>query len=266
MSDNLPIPPLEMRELVGPTEILFFDNPAGTPVFSDIPPECYETVFDFGCGCGRLARQLIQQTLRPSRYVGVDLHEGMVRWCQSNLTPVAPGFSFLHHDVHNRGFNPGGNAQTRPFPVEDGAFKLVIAWSVFTHLLEDQVKPYLEEVKRILAPGGVFLSTWFTFDKCDYPMMQSFQNALYINATDPTNAVIFDRDWLKAMLAAAGLKVARVEVPAIRGYQWLLHSVHATEGEAGVEFPPDVSATGVLRPPVPQRDASQIGMGSSDEE
>ena len=28
-------------------------------------------------------------------------------------------------------------------------------------------------------------------------MMQDFQNALYINDVDPTNAVIFDREWLR---------------------------------------------------------------------
>jgi hypothetical protein len=29
-------------------------------------------------------------------------------------------------------------------------------------------------------------------------MMQTFQNALFINEIDPTNGVIYDRDWVRA--------------------------------------------------------------------
>ena len=44
-------------------------------------------------------------------------------------------------------------------------------------------------------------------------MMQDFQNALYINDIDPTNAVIFDRDWLRAALDARDLRVSVVRAP-----------------------------------------------------
>jgi hypothetical protein len=90
-------------------------------------------VFDFGCGCGRIARQLMQQSPRPQRYVGIDLHRGMIEWCRENLAPHAPGFEFQHHDVFNPGLNPGTDMRpprTRPFPVGDRAFTLVNAWSV----------------------------------------------------------------------------------------------------------------------------------------
>ena len=45
-------------------------------------------------------------------------------------------------------------------------------------------------------------------------MMQDFQNALYINDVDPTNAVIFDRDWVRREAGAAGLTIHRVAQPA----------------------------------------------------
>jgi SAM-dependent methyltransferase len=149
-------------------------------VFPDVPVEAYESVFDFGCGCGRIARMLIQQMPRPHRYVGIDLHLGMVRWCQANLEPYAEGFKFLHHDVRNLTLNPGDHKPTKlPFPASDGSFKLVIAWSVFTHSLEEQTVYYLKEVSHILYRDGIFLSTWFLFDKLYFPMMQEFQNALF---------------------------------------------------------------------------------------
>ena len=107
----LPMPALEMRELVGPTDEAAFDNPEGSLVYSYIEPDQYESVFDFGCGCGRVARQLIQQSPRPQRYVGVDLHKGMIDWAERNLAPAASNFSFLHHDVYNVRFNPTGTMQ-----------------------------------------------------------------------------------------------------------------------------------------------------------
>ncbi len=104
----LPLPPVEMRALVGPTEESAFDNPNGDPVFPDLPIELSDSVFDLGCGCGRLARQFLQQRPRPSRYVGLDLHAGMIRWDSQQLTPVDPNFTFIHHDVYQVGFNPNG--------------------------------------------------------------------------------------------------------------------------------------------------------------
>ena len=62
---TLPMPPREMRVLVGPQDEQDFDNPTGRPVYPGLPPEAYRSVLDFGCGCGRVARQLIQQA--PAR-------------------------------------------------------------------------------------------------------------------------------------------------------------------------------------------------------
>ncbi len=37
-------------------------------------------LLDAGCGCGRVARNLIHQPLRS--YVGFDRHRGMIDWCK----------------------------------------------------------------------------------------------------------------------------------------------------------------------------------------
>jgi SAM-dependent methyltransferase len=244
-TETLPLAPVEMREMVGPTDPAAFDNPAGQPVFSGVPTEAYNSVFDFGCGCGRLARQMIQQDPRPARYLGVDLHPTMVRWCQENLAPAAPGFEFRHHDVAHPTRNPGaGKPNVLPFPVEDATSTLVVAHSVFTHLVQGQAEYYMREVARILAPDGVFVSTWFLFDKRIFPMMQEFQNALYINEIDPTNAVIFDRTWLFSAARAAGLTVYGAEPPIARGFQWTIHMSPATVGRPEVLLPADTAPLG----------------------
>jgi SAM-dependent methyltransferase len=240
VTSELPIPPLPMREAVGPTDPAAFDNPTGRPIFAGVPLAAYDSVFDFGCGCGRLARQLIQQTPRPRSYIGVDLHRPLVQWAQENLAPHAEGFNFAHHDVRYEAWNPGDDKpDTAPFPTDDASRSLVIAFSVFTHLIQAHAEYYLGEVARVLTPGGVFYSTWFLFDKRLFPMMQDFQDALYINDLNPANAVIFDREWLIRTAAARGLVLTTVEQPEVRGFQWYLTMRRAADGAKSVELPPD---------------------------
>ncbi len=257
---DLPIPPLEMRELVGPTAPAAFDNPTGHLVFQNLLPEYYRSVFDFGCGCGRIARQLIQQSPRPERYLGIDLHRGMIRWCQKHLQAVIPSFEFVHHDVFNLGFNPGADKPSvLPFPAPDHGFTLVNAWSVFTHVSEEQAGFYMRECSRVLAKNGIFQSTWFLFDKSDFPMMQDFQNALFINDVDPSNAVIFDHRWLWRLVREAGMTIFNVIPPTVRGYQWVLHMALAEDDRGWVDIPEDSAARGIVRPPVGRHDAHRIG-------
>ena len=265
MDRALPLPPLEMRELVGPTDPAFFDNPTGDPVYPYLQSEVYESVFDFGCGCGRIARQLIQQTPRPERYLGIDVHRGMIQWCRDNLMPAAPGFEFLHHDVFSAGLNPGeGKPDRAPFPAPDHSFTLVQAFSIFTHLTERQAPHYLAEVARILRPDGVLHSTWFLFDKRDFPMMQDFQNALYINDVDPTNAVIFDREWVRREAAAVGLTIHRVAQPSYRGFQWNLLMSPSRPGLEEVPIPDDQAPIGRAPPPLLRPGAASIGLDPPD--
>jgi SAM-dependent methyltransferase len=241
-----------MRVLVGPTRETAFDNPSGELVFPYLDASAYESVFDFGCGCGRVARQLLLQRFRPRRYVGIDLHRGMIEWCNENLASVAPEFEFRHHDVYNYSFNPDRSApDVLPFGAEDGAFTLVNAYSVFTHLTQRQAEYYLGEVSRILAHGGVFHSTWFFFDKRDFPALQAEHNALYASDLDPCAAVLFDHGWVWRQARAVGLVVYAVTPPAIRGFQWILLMAHADVGLPEVALPPDTGQEGVVVYPEP---------------
>jgi SAM-dependent methyltransferase len=242
-----PLPPLEFRRVVGPTAPEAFDNPGGRLVFPEIGEAACEFVFDFGCGCGRLARQLIQQAPRPRRYVGVDPHRRMIDWCRINLAPHAPGFEFRHHDVFHEFMNPDGELETLPLPVGDGEVTLFVAWSVFTHLFESEAAFYLREIARVLHTDGVAVTTWFLFDKRDFPMMQAYQNTLFISDFDPTNAVIFDRTWLGGATEGLGLVMTRIIPPAVRGFQWTIYLQKQAAHRPAACFPEDIAPAGVVR-------------------
>ena len=260
-TDALPIPPLEMRVLVGPTEPSAFDNPDGALVIPGVAAAQYDAVFDWGCGCGRVARQLIQQDPRPRTYVGIDLHRGMIEWCQRNLAPAAPGFEFHHHDVFELGFNPGAEKpRWLPFPSPDESFSLAIAWSVFTHVNEEQATKYLYEMRRVLRPDGVLFSTWFLFDKTEFPMMADSQNALFVNDVNPTGAVIFDKNWLRNTAREAGLTLYAATPPAIRGYHWTIYLAPKESGRPEVDLPNDDAEAGRLPPPTAGERPHEIGL------
>jgi SAM-dependent methyltransferase len=261
LPEALPVPPAEMRALVGPTELAAFENPSGGLVFPYLAVDAYHSVFDFGCGCGRVARQLLQQDERPQRYLGVDLHAGMIRWCQENLTPRAPEFEFVHHDVFDDSFNPGeGKPRWTSFPAADGEFTLVNAISVFTHLTEVQVAPYLQEAARVLSEDGVVHASFFLLDKRAFPFMQPHTNALYVSWEHPSAAVVFDRGWIFQVACDAGLTVVATHAPQIHGYQWVLEMRHARLGLPEAELPVDSAPLGeVTIPPMPVG-ADRIGL------
>jgi len=248
---DIPFPPIELRKSVGPVEDIYFDNPEGGLIFGDqIAPEKYERFFDFGCGCGRNARQLLLQKMyKPRRYFGVDLYRNSIEWCKANLEPLDENFSFSHHDAFNAGFNPGGSKEDVPFQTQE-KFTLVNAHSVFTHIVESHIDHYLSECARVLDKGGVFRATWFLFDKTGFPMMQEFQNCLYINPEDPTNATIYDVNYVQRKYEENGLIIFKINPPAVRGFQWDLIATNEAGGQSKAEFPDDVAPIGIVRPPL----------------
>lgn len=237
-ASNIPMPSLEMRTMVGPTDPEDFDNPSGTPIYAEygIPLSAYATVFDFGCGCGRLARRLLQQTPKPTRYVGIDIHKGLVEWCRGNLSPVDPRFQFLHHDVYSPYYAPDNSLRLAlPFPVNTATVSLVIAHSVFTHLTKSQAEYYLSEIARILAPGGVAFTSWFFFDRASFPFLPDVY-CLYTSEADFSRAVLFDREWFIATVRNLGLGVLNTRPPLLAGHQWIVFLVKRTPGMLD-EFP-----------------------------
>ncbi len=98
-------------------------------------------VFDWGCGAGRVTRHIIDR-FPAARVRGADIDREAVRWADANL-----GGEFT-----TCGLAP-------PLPYDDGSFDLITAFSVFTHLRRADQAAWLDEMRRLLRPGGVLLAT-----------------------------------------------------------------------------------------------------------
>jgi SAM-dependent methyltransferase len=170
----------------------------------------------------------------------------MIGWCQENLSAFNPAFRFHHHDVWNLGLAPENTRQaTAPFPVPSHEFSLVVAHSVFTHLYKEQTAYYIGEIARILTDDGIARTTWFLFDRATFPMLFDFQVCLFINETDPTNAVIYDWRWLLDLLRQHGLRVVHTIPSVVRGHQWELYLAKSTDGEPH-SFPDDPATQSMM--------------------
>jgi SAM-dependent methyltransferase len=187
----------------------------------------HDRVLEMGCGIGRMARVLAPVLRPPGSYDGFDVVASGITWCQAHYRATAAPFRFLHADLRNTAYNPQGAlpADTYRFPYDDAAFDLVIATSLFTHLLPTAAEHYLAEAARVLAPGGRLLSTWLLFDS-NRPAPAGF---LPLTAADPAvavadpavpeDAVAYDEGWLTARLTARGLSLDTLTHGTWSGFQ-----------------------------------------------
>lgn len=233
---SLPLPPPELRQIVGPMEDRYYDNATGALLWGPLdigplaPGSAYRRVFDFGCGCGREARQLLQQRQRPERYVGIDISTPCIVWCREHLG--RPQVEFHLHDVWNPTYAP--DSTRRPFaPISQHGddFTLINAHSVFTHLLEHQAAYYLSEFSKMLDDRGIVRTTWFFFNRSLFPPLAPHQHCLYLQVEDPTQAVYYDWSFFSSLVRSAGFKIVRVQWSSQMGFQHIVFLARGREFE-----------------------------------
>lgn len=101
-----------------------------------------ENVLDFGCGVGRIMRHW--STTQGPAWHGTDYNSDLIEWCKSHL-------KFCEFRV---------NALSGQLPYDAETFDFIYAFSVFTHLGEPLAEFWINELSRVLKPGGfVYLTT-----------------------------------------------------------------------------------------------------------
>jgi SAM-dependent methyltransferase len=103
-------------------------------------------VFEFGCGCGRLARHFLHA---GADYSGSDVDSELVKWSNSNLRDGA--------------FTT--NAYRPPLLHDDNSFDLCFAISVFTHIPVNEQRGWIDELCRITRPGGGVILSYLPLDE-----------------------------------------------------------------------------------------------------
>jgi len=98
----------------------------------------FSTILDFGSGCGRIALWLEHLSKAGSSLHGADIDGRAVAWAQDNI----PWAEFKV------------NQPLPPLDYPDGHFDLVFSHSVFTHIDEHYQDRWLDELRRVLKPGG----------------------------------------------------------------------------------------------------------------
>ncbi|HEY1250056.1 MAG TPA: class I SAM-dependent methyltransferase [Thermoanaerobaculia bacterium] len=197
------------------------------------------TVLDCGCGAGAMAAALEGRLGEDGRYVGFDVHAPSIRWCRRRFASDGR-LTFALADVASAYGSPrGAPASGYRFPIDDGGAGLVLAKSLFTHLLRDDAAHYLREIRRALRPGSPALVTAFLFDETG-PAMDAVRREFphedpeargrvrFRLRARPTAAVAYARAELEGLVERAGLRVQWLRpgfypgVSPVRGQDTLL--------------------------------------------
>lgn len=99
------------------------------------------SILDWGCGCGRLTRHLLEEG--SENVLGIDIDPVNIEWCKHNLSESK--FLLVSPEA--------------PTGIPSDSYDLIIAHSVMTHLAEEDQFIWLAEMQRLLKPGGLAVFT-----------------------------------------------------------------------------------------------------------
>lgn len=147
---DMPLPPHELMERIALSSSEAYFMATGLQSTNDllayaephIPLEKVRRFLDWGCGCGRFTRHVMER-LPHTAIFGVDIDEECIRWMRTNH----PGHRFILCDPEN------------PDGFKEGAFDLIFATSMFTQITKAQQDLWLPALARMLAAGGLLLAT-----------------------------------------------------------------------------------------------------------
>lgn len=130
----------------------FLDSPAGAflvnaPIFQlkeNLKIEPWMRVLDVGCGSGSALRLLDERVHFEHPPIGIDHSNVAIRRADasSHASNRPPTFA---------------RASALALPFRDDTFDLVISSYLVRHLDDEEIRTFLLEVKRVLAPGGLAL-------------------------------------------------------------------------------------------------------------
>jgi len=206
-----PLPPLWLRRHAG--DVRFFET-AATETAAWIDRlgllSGSRLVLDAGCGPGSMVEEFLKRLPVDGRYVGFDVHAPSIRWCRRRWAREPRAAFSLAQTQSPYGASRAPQTPYR-FPVGDGETDLVLAKSLFTHLLEADARHYLSETRRALAPGRAAVITAFLFradaDGLETAFPHTAGNARVRSRARPSRAVAWEKERFVGMIEDAGLRL-----------------------------------------------------------
>ena len=104
-------------------------------------------ILDIGCGSGRLAYSL--KNFLSGKYVGYDILQDPLDYAKKKCSRDDWEFNLI--DGENLSF-------------ASSSFHFVTFFSVFTHLLDEDIFVYLQESSRVLEPNGKIIFSFLDFE------------------------------------------------------------------------------------------------------
>jgi SAM-dependent methyltransferase len=226
-----PLPPLPLIVRTGVGNSILFPHyyylTASAPIWMYFFANRYagldSTIVDIGSGVGKSAVGLRDSNYMGEsfrgRYLGFDVDPEMVAWCSAHFP--ADRFTFTRVDAASTVYNPAGSASRPGLKCPDGTADLVFSQSLFSHLLEDDLRHYLAESHRMLKPGGWMLMTFFCLDdlkRLDFmegrwTFSHTVGAARVENPRYPESAVAYTGAWMIEAARSAGFAEADVILP-----------------------------------------------------
>ncbi|MGH2722694.1 MAG: class I SAM-dependent methyltransferase [Actinomycetota bacterium] len=191
----------------------------------------HERILDVGCGLGRMALPFKAYLDDRGSYEGFDVREKAIRWARRRIARGDPRIRFQHIDIFNGSYNLTGSVRPSElrFPYDDGSFDVVVLFSVFTHLVTEDLRHYLDEIVRVLTTGGRCVATFRLMDRpqvvkhpeITYDYRHDFGEFLSSHPTVPEQAIAYREAFVREAYRAAGLEVANIRQgrrPPISGH------------------------------------------------
>ena len=225
------LPPNRLRLRVGTDQRLVCSHvdhitrvyPFWLAMFAEQAVKSDSTVLDIGCGCGRAAQILRDayfryQPIFRGKYIGVDVDVEAIEWCRRNFP--AQRFEFNSLDKFSSVYNPGGSDSAKlELPVGSGTVDFVLCGSLFSHLLERDVLDYLQEIHRVLRPGGLAYASFFCIDHLRSSRVLGWKFTFAHRRDDsyieslayPEAAVAYEEDFLLRTMRETGFSNIQVE-------------------------------------------------------
>ncbi len=140
-----------------------------------VPLSGVRSALDFGCSSGRVAR-VLAAAYPDVRWQGCDPNGPAIAWAGENLRAI----EFFT------------SADEPPLPLPDASLDLVYAISIWSHFAPALGLRWLEEMRRIVKPGGHLMLTTHGFTSVAFYATRELRTT---SQSDEILGALYERGW-----------------------------------------------------------------------